>query len=258
MLNQIEISQLRETLLARRREILQFRSNVRTSWQSLHEPEKELEETASKETMSRGLEQLDEQGQAEIRSIDDALTRMDEGRYGRCGGCRRTISLQRLQAVPWARHCVRCAAARENFSKGRPEARPVLTDDEALTDEEMQDAIDDALQEDGRVETEELNISCEDGVVYLDGTLPSSTQHEILLEIINDILSFDETVDNVKIDRQLWERPERTPQNPPGRPAKETMTDGDDDRVDVHTSLSEGEPMTPPDNLVPEDRRSRE
>jgi RNA polymerase-binding transcription factor DksA len=253
-----EILELREKLLDRRREIFDFRDNVNTSWQTLHEPEKELEEAASKETLARGLEQLDERGQAEIGRIDSALAKMDEGRYGRCEGCRRSISLQRLQAVPWARHCVRCAAARENFSKGRPEARAVLTEAEALTDEEMQEAIDDALQEDGRVETEELNISCEDGVVYLDGTLPSSTQHEILLEIINDILSFDETVDNVKIDRQLWERPERTPENRPGRPAKENMIDGEDDRGDVHTSLSEGEPMTPPDKLVPEDRRSRE
>ena len=31
--------------------------------------------------------------------------------------------------------------------------------------------------------------------------------------------------------------------------------EGEDEQVDVYTSLSEGEPMTPPDELTPEDRR---
>ena len=84
-------------------------------------------------------------------------------------------------------------------------------DKEALTDDEIQEIINDALQEDGRVEMEELDIICEDGVVYLNGVLPSDLKHEILLEIINDTLDFNETVDNIKIDRQPWERRERTP-----------------------------------------------
>ena len=85
--------------------------------------------------------------------------------------------------------------------------------------------------------------------------LPSDLAHEILLEIINDTLDFNETVDNLKIDRQPWERRERTPASTPARTEKEIMMDGEDEQVDVYTSLSDNEPMTPPDELAPEETR---
>jgi len=256
MLSKKDISALREDLLDRRRDILEFRRSVNTSWQSLHEPEKELEETASKETISRELAQLDERGQAEISAIDQALTKMDEGKYGKCEACRRTISIKRLQLVPWARYCVQCAAAREAFASGGIESAPVELDEEALPDDEMLEIIQDALQADGRVELEELDISCEDGVVYLNGVLPSDAEHEILLEIINDTLDFDETVDNIKIDRQPWERIERTPKSEADTPEDEVLMEGEDEQVDAYTSLSDNEPMTPPDELTSEEKRS--
>jgi RNA polymerase-binding transcription factor DksA len=84
MLNKKDIAALRQNLLDRRSDILEFRQTVNTSWQSLHEPEQELEEAASKETLSRELAQLDERGQSDLRAIDNALTKMDEGKYGKC------------------------------------------------------------------------------------------------------------------------------------------------------------------------------
>ena len=253
MLSKKDILALREDLLDRRRNILEFRRTVNTSWESLHEPEKELEETASKETLSRELAQLDDRGQTELSEIDLALTKIDDGKYGKCEACRRSISVKRLRLVPWARYCVQCAAARESFGSGEIESASVELDEEALTEDEMQEIIQDALQEDGRVEMEELDISCEDGVVYLSGVLPSDLAHEILLEIINDTLDFNETVDNLKIDRQPWERRERTPEPAPGKLDKDVMMEGEDEEVDAYTSLSDNEPMTPPDELRPED-----
>jgi DnaK suppressor protein len=44
----------------------------------------------------------------ELAAIDDALTRMREGRYGVCEGCGENISLARLQALPDATYCIRC------------------------------------------------------------------------------------------------------------------------------------------------------
>ncbi len=256
MTSKKDISDLRDKLLERRRNILEFRRSVNTSWQSLHEPEKELEETASKDTMSFSLAQLDDRGQAEIREIDHALTKMDEGQYGKCEACRRPIALKRLQAVPWSLYCVKCAENSESFTGGAIESHPVSLDLEALTDEEMEETIYETLREDGRLAMEELEITYESGVMYLNGVLPSHSQHEILLEIVNDLLDFDETVDNIKIDRQPWERPERTPAPAPDRPEKEIMMEGEDEEVDAYTSLSESEPMTPPDELVPEEPRS--
>ena len=256
MLSKKDISALRENLLDRRRSILEFRRSVNISWESLHEPEKELEETAAKETLSRELANLDERGQAELRAIDLALAKIDDGIYGKCEACRRPISVKRLRLVPWTRYCVQCAAARESFDSGEIESAPVALNKEALTDEEMQEIILDALHEDGRVEMEELEISCDDGVVYLNGVLPGESSHEIVLEIISDTLDFDEIVDNIKIDRQPWERRERTPAPRPEKTEKEIMLEGEDEQVDVYTSLSDNEPMTPPDELNPGEKPS--
>lgn len=40
--------------------------------------------------------------------ILDALDRISEGTYGRCELCREWLPRERLQAAPWARHCVGC------------------------------------------------------------------------------------------------------------------------------------------------------
>lgn len=45
-----------------------------------------------------------------IEDIDAAVRRLDAGSYGACRSCRRPIPLPRLQAVPEATQCVRCAS----------------------------------------------------------------------------------------------------------------------------------------------------
>ena len=44
-----------------------------------------------------------------IQEIDAALWRMDRGTYGLCERCQVAIPVERLEAVPHARSCVRCA-----------------------------------------------------------------------------------------------------------------------------------------------------
>ena len=44
-----------------------------------------------------------------IQEIDVALGRMDRGTYGLCGRCEVPIPAERLEAMPHARFCVRCA-----------------------------------------------------------------------------------------------------------------------------------------------------
>jgi DnaK suppressor protein len=43
-----------------------------------------------------------------LREVTDALRRIDQGTYGTCMECEQTISVKRLEAVPWARYCVTC------------------------------------------------------------------------------------------------------------------------------------------------------
>src|SRR6478736_6005610 len=45
--------------------------------------------------------------------IDDALKRIRANTYGSCVECEEELQQKRLEAVPWARHCVSCAEKHE-------------------------------------------------------------------------------------------------------------------------------------------------
>ena len=44
-----------------------------------------------------------------LEEIAGALDRIEQGTFGRCEECRGAITKGRLQALPYARHCVKCA-----------------------------------------------------------------------------------------------------------------------------------------------------
>src|SRR5690242_1102040 len=44
-----------------------------------------------------------------VAEVDEALRRIDAGTYGRCERCGRPIAAARLEARPFARHCIACA-----------------------------------------------------------------------------------------------------------------------------------------------------
>jgi RNA polymerase-binding transcription factor DksA len=55
-------------------------------------------------------EELGQQGLAEVRAIDAALQRIEDGRFGICARCGQPISSRRLDAVPHAALCMNCVA----------------------------------------------------------------------------------------------------------------------------------------------------
>lgn len=75
--------------------------------------------------------------------------------------------------------------------------------------DELQEVILDHLSNDGRVDLEGVEISCRNGVVYLEGTIPSKTQQQILLKILIDVLGFLSIVDHLLINELIWEREDR-------------------------------------------------
>ncbi len=52
------------------------------------------------------------QARLHLAEIDAAVTRLDAGTYGRCERCGGAIGVDRLEARPTARTCIRCASAR--------------------------------------------------------------------------------------------------------------------------------------------------
>lgn len=45
---------------------------------------------------------------AQLRQVDDALWRLDNGEYGVCMDCGEPVSDRRLDAIPWANRCISC------------------------------------------------------------------------------------------------------------------------------------------------------
>jgi DnaK suppressor protein len=48
-----------------------------------------------------------------LELIDEALQRVEKGEYGECINCGEPVQEKRLDAVPWARYCLRCQDLQE-------------------------------------------------------------------------------------------------------------------------------------------------
>lgn len=69
----------------------------------------QIQAAESRELAARNLDSLARQ----LRLIDEALERMEEGDYGICVECEEEIGLKRLNAAPWAQRCIRCQETAE-------------------------------------------------------------------------------------------------------------------------------------------------
>jgi DnaK suppressor protein len=75
--------------------------------------EREIEfgdEAQSDEEQER-IARVGEAESAELARVDAALSRVAEGKYGRCATCGELIEPRRLEANPYALQCVDCAGA---------------------------------------------------------------------------------------------------------------------------------------------------
>lgn len=223
--------------------------------------ESELEERASEERAARLLARLDDVGKREIEEIDEALRRLSAGSYGVCEGCGDAISLERLRVLPMARLCIECARAEE--ASGRefaPSAGEVPVrhpgrlpaDLSGLGDAEIAQSLRERIREDGRIDCEELRVVCRHGVVHLEGTVPSASEHGVLLGLLKDVIGLQEVVDRLEIRELPWEREDRNPGRGPSgeRPPGSEPLAGTEDVIE---SLEEGVSYVPPAGPVPDE-----
>ena len=59
---------------------------------------------------------LRDRAEQHLALVDAALERLDAGSYGACLRCGNPIAPERLEALPWAAHCIACQSA---IDKGR-------------------------------------------------------------------------------------------------------------------------------------------
>jgi RNA polymerase-binding protein DksA len=207
-MNPEDIPYFRQRLLDRRREIFDMQQSLDRSWRNLQEPAAEMEETAQKETISEGVNRLTQREQEELRAIDAAVARTHDGTYGHCESCGKPISKKRLEALPWTPLCVPCASRAEGPSRKPPSKTakaPIIPPPGVHesgveeSDEELCQAIYEEIENDGRVPIDALEISCDEGVVFLKGFVSDQLGHKTLLAILEDTMLLEEIVDEMEI-----------------------------------------------------------
>jgi RNA polymerase-binding transcription factor DksA len=218
------------------------------------ERESELEEHAQEEQSARLLTRLDDRTLRAVQEIDAALQKVLDHTYGKCEGCHKPISIARLRTLPATRFCRRCAARSEvepvtvGPTPKTPAIAPVPADLSLLSDPELVEAIHEHLNEDGRLDVEELHVACRKGMVYLSGALPSKAEHQILLQTLTDVLGFKEIIDHVEVVELLWENDRRAREEPPQATMRWEDSPGTEDIVE---SNEEGKEFVAPAKPMP-------
>ncbi|MDH5299556.1 MAG: TraR/DksA C4-type zinc finger protein [Desulfobulbaceae bacterium] len=250
----IDAKRLRELLLGQRQEVFGRLQRLDAEWQELGERDIELEEEAQKADRSRLFDQLERRDQERIEEIDLALTKMATGSYGLCEGCRHAIDAKRLNALPATRLCGKCARRYEAEQMRLPEARqfigsvPLPVEYRNMTDEEVEEGVVDFLVNEGSIDLDELEIVCENGVLSLEGMIPSKKEHQILLRTLTDVLGFAAIIDHLQISDLPWEGEERTPGNGEAAKTVEKIGGGGDLLTDdLFVAEEEGRPYLAPE-----------
>jgi DnaK suppressor protein len=109
------LEEARSELRRRRKAILETTLEAGAEHEALRTAERgqEVEEVAQAEQGLVDLERLGDAERLELRRIDAAMARLEEGGYGTCATCQVPIEPRRLQALPWAVLCTGCEEARE-------------------------------------------------------------------------------------------------------------------------------------------------
>ncbi len=106
----MDIQAVRAELLKRREELRNRAS--RASADLRHESDPLSADFAEQVTQRENddvLGAISQSAQAELRQLEAALRRLEEGRYTTCSACGEPIEVERLAAVPYTDRCRACA-----------------------------------------------------------------------------------------------------------------------------------------------------
>jgi DnaK suppressor protein len=109
LMNKRQLERYRKLLTAKREELLQLVKAARTSEQEGGVKDAPDLGDRALSTVIRDLSYQLTVGERQlVRRIDDALDRIESKEFGSCLECGKKVQPGRLDAVPWARHCIEC------------------------------------------------------------------------------------------------------------------------------------------------------
>ena len=110
---------MRESLVTMKQEILTKLASTNAEFRAIVEEmdPKDFADVASDDVDRKMIEALGSQDIKRVRSIDAALTRIQQGRYGACMKCSKKIPQERLEALPYAVLCIECQKSEERRNR---------------------------------------------------------------------------------------------------------------------------------------------
>lgn len=108
----MDLDEMKDVLERRRAELIERRERIARHTRHRDEPlSQDFAEQAVELENGETLVALDREVNAELRGIEKALRRIEDGTYGECAECGEPISEQRLKALPYTSLCIDCANA---------------------------------------------------------------------------------------------------------------------------------------------------
>ena len=130
-----DLEKFRDLLLAKRNEIL---GNVATIENETLRKERSELSTMPLHMADAGSDNFEQDFALDLMDserkllleINEALDRIEEGTYGVCQGKGEAIPKARLNAIPWAKYCVKCAELKEKGLLEKWEKEPEYVEED--------------------------------------------------------------------------------------------------------------------------------
>ena len=108
------LEQIREELETQRREILDlYEHDLREGQRASDEGSEDIVDRANSAYNREFMFSLSGTERDTLFQIEEAMKKLDDGRYGTCSNCDDPIPEARLKALAWARYCVTCQELEE-------------------------------------------------------------------------------------------------------------------------------------------------
>lgn len=113
-MDQKRMKAFRERLVQKKQQILEaYAKNKSYGMEADAEGAQDLADKASNSYTKEFLFSLSNSERETLQLVDEAIGRLGDKRFGTCAVCAGEVERKRLEAIPWARHCIACQQKQE-------------------------------------------------------------------------------------------------------------------------------------------------
>ena len=106
----------KKKLLAKREDLLKIIARTEEEGRTADEdPTVDLADKAANSYTKEFLFGQTNHDRVTLQLVDEALARIKVDEFGLCTHCQQEVQQKRLEAVPWARHCITCQEKQEQY-----------------------------------------------------------------------------------------------------------------------------------------------